>query len=222
MVREHGGDGEIVVPPTIHALLQARIDSLDGDVRVVMERGAVEGEVFHRGAVAELSPEAYAAASSRISRRSFARSSSARRRRRSLRTRGSDSGICSSATPRTSPCRRRQARNCTSASPAGWRRTSSSSATRSSATTSSRHTATAPSSIRLTPSSPCWRPRIASTWPTAGRGALDRGDFNAAGPLLRASGVLPAEISGATPSPRISCSLSSRSGDSCGEARSPR
>jgi class 3 adenylate cyclase/tetratricopeptide (TPR) repeat protein len=57
MVREHGGDREISVPPTIHALLQARIDSLDGDVRVVMERGAVEGEVFHRGAVAELSPE---------------------------------------------------------------------------------------------------------------------------------------------------------------------
>ena len=57
MVREHGGDGEIVVPPTIHALLQARIDSLDGDVRVVMERGSVEGEVFHRGAVAELSPD---------------------------------------------------------------------------------------------------------------------------------------------------------------------
>ncbi len=57
MVREHGGQGEIVVPPTIHALLQARIDSLDGDVRVVMERGSVEGEVFHRGAVAELSPE---------------------------------------------------------------------------------------------------------------------------------------------------------------------
>ncbi len=57
MVREHGGDGEIAVPPTIQALLQARIDSLDGDVRVVMERGAVEGEVFHRGAVAELSPD---------------------------------------------------------------------------------------------------------------------------------------------------------------------
>ncbi len=56
MVREHGGVGEIVVPPTIHALLQARIDSLDGDVRIVMERGSVEGEVFHRGAVAELSP----------------------------------------------------------------------------------------------------------------------------------------------------------------------
>ncbi|HEY6075280.1 MAG TPA: adenylate/guanylate cyclase domain-containing protein, partial [Gaiella sp.] len=57
MVREHG-DGEIAVPPTIHALLQARIDTLDGDVRVVMERGSVEGEVFHRGAVAQLSPDA--------------------------------------------------------------------------------------------------------------------------------------------------------------------
>ena len=56
MVREHGGDGEIAVPPTIRALLQARIDSLDGDVRVVMERGSIEGEVFHRGAVSELSP----------------------------------------------------------------------------------------------------------------------------------------------------------------------
>src|SRR5262249_29773570 len=39
------------------ALLQARIDSLDGDVRVVMERGAVEGEVFHRGSVAVLAPD---------------------------------------------------------------------------------------------------------------------------------------------------------------------
>ncbi len=57
MVREHGGDGEIAVPPTIHALLQARIDSLDGDVRVVMERGAIEGEVFHRGSVSELAPD---------------------------------------------------------------------------------------------------------------------------------------------------------------------
>jgi class 3 adenylate cyclase/tetratricopeptide (TPR) repeat protein len=57
MVREHGGEGEVAVPPTIHALLQARIDSLDGDVRVVMERGSVEGEVFHRGAVAVLSPD---------------------------------------------------------------------------------------------------------------------------------------------------------------------
>ena len=57
MVRDHGGEGDIAVPPTIHALLQARIDSLDGDVRIVMERGSVEGEVFHRGAVAVLTPD---------------------------------------------------------------------------------------------------------------------------------------------------------------------
>ena len=57
MVREHGGNGEIAVPPTIHALLQARIDSLDGDVRLVLERGAIEGEMFHRGSVAELAPD---------------------------------------------------------------------------------------------------------------------------------------------------------------------
>jgi class 3 adenylate cyclase/tetratricopeptide (TPR) repeat protein len=56
MVREQGG-GEVSVPPTIQALLQARIDSLDGDLRVVLERGAVEGEVFHRGAVAQLVPD---------------------------------------------------------------------------------------------------------------------------------------------------------------------
>jgi len=56
MVREHGAD-EITVPPTIQALLQARIDSLGGDIRVVLERGAVEGEVFHRTTVAELVPD---------------------------------------------------------------------------------------------------------------------------------------------------------------------
>ncbi|MGH3136443.1 MAG: ATP-binding protein, partial [Gaiellaceae bacterium] len=57
MVHEQGGDGEIVVPPTIHALLQARLDTLGVDERVVIERGSVEGQVFHRGSVAELAPE---------------------------------------------------------------------------------------------------------------------------------------------------------------------
>jgi class 3 adenylate cyclase/tetratricopeptide (TPR) repeat protein len=56
MVREQGAS-EVTVPPTIQVLLQARIDSLDGDVRTIMERGAVEGEIFHRGAVAALVPE---------------------------------------------------------------------------------------------------------------------------------------------------------------------
>jgi class 3 adenylate cyclase/tetratricopeptide (TPR) repeat protein len=46
---------KITVPPTIHALLSARLDRLGRDERAVIERGSVEGKVFHRGAVAELS-----------------------------------------------------------------------------------------------------------------------------------------------------------------------
>jgi class 3 adenylate cyclase/tetratricopeptide (TPR) repeat protein len=56
MARERRGDGEIVVPPTIHALLQARLDALPEDERTVVECGSVEGQVFHRGSVAELAP----------------------------------------------------------------------------------------------------------------------------------------------------------------------
>src|SRR5439155_9580138 len=52
------GEGEdLVVPPTIHALLQARLDRLGEDERTVIERGALEGKIFHRGAVLELAPE---------------------------------------------------------------------------------------------------------------------------------------------------------------------
>ena len=50
-------DGEVAVPPTIQALLAARLDQLDPAERGVLERGAVEGQVFHRGAVAALAPE---------------------------------------------------------------------------------------------------------------------------------------------------------------------
>ncbi len=46
----------VAVPPTIQALLAARLERLGPDERSVMERGAVEGKVFHRGAVLELAP----------------------------------------------------------------------------------------------------------------------------------------------------------------------
>jgi tetratricopeptide (TPR) repeat protein len=49
---------DLTVPPTIQLLLAARIDRLDAEERAVMERGAVEGKVFHGGAVAALAPEA--------------------------------------------------------------------------------------------------------------------------------------------------------------------
>jgi class 3 adenylate cyclase/tetratricopeptide (TPR) repeat protein len=50
-------DGEVVVPPTLQALLAARLDQLEAAERRVLERGAVEGEIFHRGAVQALAPE---------------------------------------------------------------------------------------------------------------------------------------------------------------------
>lgn len=47
----------IAVPPTIQLLLAARLDRLDAEERAVIERGAVEGKVFHAGAVATLASE---------------------------------------------------------------------------------------------------------------------------------------------------------------------
>ena len=50
-------DAEVEVPPTLKALLAARLDQLDEAERRVLERGSVEGEIFHRGAVQALAPE---------------------------------------------------------------------------------------------------------------------------------------------------------------------
>jgi class 3 adenylate cyclase/tetratricopeptide (TPR) repeat protein len=47
---------DVTVPPTIHLLLAARLDRLDAEERGTIERGSVEGQVFHVGAVATLSP----------------------------------------------------------------------------------------------------------------------------------------------------------------------
>ena len=46
---------DVVVPPNLKALLAARLDRLEADERGVLERGAVEGELFHRGAIQALS-----------------------------------------------------------------------------------------------------------------------------------------------------------------------
>jgi class 3 adenylate cyclase/tetratricopeptide (TPR) repeat protein len=54
---EDSGDGEVAVPGTIQALLAARLDQLEPAERGVLERGSVEGRVFHRGAVQALAPE---------------------------------------------------------------------------------------------------------------------------------------------------------------------
>ena len=50
---ESGAD----VPPTLQALLAARLDSLTAPERTVVERASVEGRLFHRGSVVELVPD---------------------------------------------------------------------------------------------------------------------------------------------------------------------
>ena len=63
LVRSNGGWAapgdlrELALPPTIQALLAARLDGLGNEERSVIERAAVEGKVFHRGAVTEMAPE---------------------------------------------------------------------------------------------------------------------------------------------------------------------
>jgi class 3 adenylate cyclase/tetratricopeptide (TPR) repeat protein len=57
LVSEHGDDATVVVPPTIQALLQSRLDRLEAGERDLVGRGAVEGQVFHRAPVQELAPE---------------------------------------------------------------------------------------------------------------------------------------------------------------------
>jgi class 3 adenylate cyclase len=53
----HGDLGALALPTSLTALLGARLDSLDHAARATLERGSIEGEVFHRGAVTALADE---------------------------------------------------------------------------------------------------------------------------------------------------------------------
>ncbi len=65
----------VPVPPTIHALLAARLDQLDDGERALLERAAVEGKLFHRGSIEMLTSRGAPHRSSRPSSvRWFARS----------------------------------------------------------------------------------------------------------------------------------------------------
>jgi class 3 adenylate cyclase/tetratricopeptide (TPR) repeat protein len=55
--RPDAGITEIAVPPTIHALLAARLDALEVDERAVIEPASVIGHIFAREAVQHLAPE---------------------------------------------------------------------------------------------------------------------------------------------------------------------
>ena len=65
-IEESGEDDDLAaVPATIEALLASRLDRLDADERAVLERAAVVGREFWRGAVTALSPQSELAAVSR-------------------------------------------------------------------------------------------------------------------------------------------------------------
>jgi class 3 adenylate cyclase/tetratricopeptide (TPR) repeat protein len=57
MRTEAGDEGAAAVPPTIQAVLAARIDRLPASQRAVIERAAIEGGTFHRGSLAALLPD---------------------------------------------------------------------------------------------------------------------------------------------------------------------
>ncbi len=48
-MQAEGTQEDLAVPPTIQALLAARIDRLDQEERDVLARASVEGRLFHRG-----------------------------------------------------------------------------------------------------------------------------------------------------------------------------
>ena len=190
-----GDLSEITIPPTIHALLTARLDRLDagrarGDRARVGRRARVlvgggGRDLRRRGAPARHPAPAVAdpqgADPARLLRRPAARPRSA-------------SATSSSATPPTRASRRRSGPSCTSASPTGSRSrraTWRASSRRSSATTSSRRGGCCSR----------WRPlgerpdalgrRAATILAAAGARAFDRGDMPAAVNLLsRAAGLL--------------------------------
>jgi class 3 adenylate cyclase len=49
-----GALDQLALPASLHALLGARLDQLDHDARTTLQRASVEGEVFHQGAVVDL------------------------------------------------------------------------------------------------------------------------------------------------------------------------
>ena len=58
----------LTIPPSISALITARLDRLGSTDRTVIEHGAVFGQVFYRGAIEDLAPEVHPRARGRLAR----------------------------------------------------------------------------------------------------------------------------------------------------------
>ena len=198
LVREDGrwtaaGDLTTVpVPPTIQALLAARLDRLTGDERAVIERAAVEGKLFHEGSVEALTSDLL--------------DSEVTEHLGSLAAQGADQAgpavllgrvRLPLPPPADQGCRVRvDSEGGSSRAPraacrlARERRPARSSTTRSSGTTSSRRTATEPSSARSTTTTRSLGRRAAERLGTAGRRAFMRNDAPAGVNLISRSVAL--------------------------------
>ncbi len=73
LVAVDAGHDDAELPASIQAVLAARIDALEPELRTLLQRAAVEGRSFHAGALATLLPAAGGARSRRASWRSRAR-----------------------------------------------------------------------------------------------------------------------------------------------------
>lgn len=112
--------GELPIPPTIEALLAARLDRLGSAERAVLDRASVVGREFSPDAVADLLPEderpAVAGQLEALVRKELVRPLRAPGARSSTA-----SGTCSSSRLRAAPFPRSSGPSCTSASPPGLR-----------------------------------------------------------------------------------------------------
>ncbi len=144
------------IPPTIQALLEARLDQLGASERATIEPASVIGLQFAvlRGR-SSLAPERLRAEHRRPAAGAGAQAASFTRRRDGRRIRSTASITTWCATRSTTACSSVRARRCTSTSSAGPTRSTpsaaaASSSRRSSATTSSRRSATSASWGRST------------------------------------------------------------------------
>ena len=182
------------VPPTIHALLAARIERLArrraqrrrarrGDRPAVLPRRG------RRAAPGRRSPPTSTSTSTRCAARSWSRP----RARAGSTSRSSASTTCSSATPRTARCSRRRAPSCTSASPTGSRQGAATSTRRSSRFHLERAYALprASSGRSTTRRATLGRARRARGCTSAGRRALAREDLPGGGQPARAARSTP-------------------------------
>ena len=196
MLAEQGANGRLSIPPTIQALLAARLEHLGELERGALQRASIMGRDFRRAALVGPLAERRGRRDRRRPRRSSSGASSAARRRRGL-------PVPAPAAPGGRvrlACRRPSGPSCTSASPSGSRARGRS-RRRLPGTTSSGPTGIARSSGRSA--------RRSRRWPGGRRRVSAPPDGG------RTSAATSRRRSGCSPAPSSCSSPARRGGSSC-------